>query len=191
MIVRIRIYLQSYIMLWRHVSGPLSVGGDFMSRMHQYAQASSPVLPIEPAPEASIAIIAKDDITSALDSVHGNRNGHLGYRATYLALCKQFPGYQRLVADYVAECPVCQKIRHTMNDKFTSIVRTNNVDHHRKRIGLDGVTITPMDKHGMCYVYLIVVSATKLVAGYPTSEHSALAVAQSLYSFRVTYGHYD
>jgi hypothetical protein len=43
----------------------------------------------------------------------------------------------------------------------------------------------------MCYVYLIVVSATKLVAGYPTSEHSALAVAQSLYSFRVTYGHYD
>ena len=194
MIVRIRIYLQSYIMLWRHVSGPLSVGGDFMSRMHQYAQPTPLVLPIESAPEASIAIIAKDDITSALDSVHGNRNGHLGYRATYLALCKQFPGHQvpqRLVADYVAECPVCQKIRHTMNDKFTSIVRTNNVDHHRKRIGLDGVTITPMDKHGMCYVYLIVVSATKLVAGYPTSEHSALAVAQSLYSFRVTYGHYD
>jgi hypothetical protein len=70
--------------------------------------------------------------------------------------------------------PVDQlKIRYTMNDKFTSIVRTNNVDHHRKRIGLDGVTITPTDKHGICYVYLIVVSATKLVAGYPTSEHSA------------------
>lgn len=32
-----------------------------------------------------------------------------------------------------------------MNDKFTSIVRTNNVDHHRKRIGLDGITITPTD----------------------------------------------
>ena len=179
MIVRIRIYLQSYIMLWRHVSGPLSVGGNFMSRMHQYSKPASPELPIESASESSIAIIATDEITSALDSVHGNRNGHLGYRATYLALCKQFPGHQvpqHLVADYVAECPVCQKIRHTMNDKFTSIVRTNNVDHHRKRIGLDGVTITPTDTHGMCYVYLIVVSATKLVAGYPTSEHSALAV---------------
>ena len=130
-----------------------------MSRMHQYSKSASPELPIESAPESSIAIIAKDDVTSALDSVHGNRNGHLGYRATYLALCKQFPGHQvpqRLVADYVAECPVCHKIRHTMNNKFTSIVRTNNVDHHRKRIGLDGVTITPMDKHGMCYVYLIV-----------------------------------
>jgi hypothetical protein len=65
-----------------------------------------------------------------------------------------------------------------MNDKFTSIVHTNNVDHHRKRIGLDGVTITPTDKHGMCYVYLIVVS------GYPVPEHSVLHIAQSLYSFR-------
>jgi len=111
-----------------------SVGGDFMSRMH---------LPIESAPESSIAIIAKDDITSALDSVHGNRNGHLGYRTTHLVLCKQVP--QRLVADYIAECPVCVK-------KSISIVRTNNIDHHRKRIGLDGVTITPMDKtwHVLC-----------------------------------------
>ena len=96
-------------MLWRHVSGPLSVRGDFMSRMHQYSKSASPELPIESAPESSIVIIAKDDVTSALDSVHGNRNGHLGYRATYLALCKQFPGHQvpqRLVADYVAEYPV-------------------------------------------------------------------------------------
>ena len=43
----------------------------------------------------------------------------------------------------------------------------------------------------MCYVYRIVISATKLVAGYPVPEHSALYVAQSLYSFRVTYGHCD
>ena len=86
MIVRIRIYLQSYIMLWRHVSGPLSVGGDFMSRMHQYAKPAPLSLPAaDSAPENSIALLAKDDISSALDSVHGSRNGHLGYRATYLA----------------------------------------------------------------------------------------------------------
>ena len=145
MIVRIRIYLQSYIMLWRHVSGPLSVGGDFMSRMHQYAK---------PAP-------------LSLPALHRQGRHQLCSRllpwqpqwSSWLS-CKQIPGQkisQRLVADYVAECPVCQKIRHSMNDKFTSIVNTNNVDHHRKRIGLDGVTITPTDKHGMCYVYLIVV----------------------------------
>jgi hypothetical protein len=94
MIARLRTYLQSYIMLWRHVSGPLSIGGDFMSRMHQYAKPA----PLEltdsaPAPESSIAVIARDEITSALKSVHGSRNGHLGYRATYLAPCKQFPGH--------------------------------------------------------------------------------------------------
>jgi len=43
------------------------------------------------------------------------------------------------------------------------------------------------DKHDICYVHLIVVSATKLVAGYPVPEH----LTQTLYSFRLTYGHYD
>ena len=83
MIVRIRIYLQSYIMLWRHVSGPLSVGGDFMLRMHQYAKSAPLSLPsANTAPENSIAILAKDEISSALDSVHGSRNGHLGVTIT-------------------------------------------------------------------------------------------------------------
>ena len=40
-------------------------------------------------------------------------------------------------------------------DKYTSIVRTSNVDHHRKRIGLDEVIITPMDKHDMCLLLVI------------------------------------
>ena len=114
----------------------------------------------------------------------------IGYRATYLALCKQFSRHQvpqRLVADCVAECPMCQKIHHSINDKLTSIVLNIIANHHRKRIGLDGVTITPTDKHGICYVHLIVVSATKLVAGYPVPEH----LTQTLFSFRVTYGHYD
>ena len=68
MIVRIRIYVESYIMLWRHVSGPLSVGGDFMSRMHQYAKPAPLSLPAaDSAPENSMALIAKDNISSALD----------------------------------------------------------------------------------------------------------------------------
>jgi len=147
-----------------------------------------------PAPSTSesstICIISEDYIDEALATVHGSRSGHLGYRATYLALCKQYPGHQvpqRLVAEYVAQCHVAQKIRLSLN----AIVLTINVNHHRKRIGLDGLTITPMDKHGKCYVYLIVVAAIKLVAGYPVSEHSAINVAQSFYQFHVTYGHYD
>jgi len=68
MIVHVCIYLQSYIMLWRHVSGPLLVGGDFMSRMHQYAKPAPLSLPADDsAPENSITLLAKDEISSALD----------------------------------------------------------------------------------------------------------------------------
>jgi len=35
---------------------------------------------------------------------------------------------QRLVAEYVSQCPVCQKIRLSLNDQFKAIVPTNNVD---------------------------------------------------------------
>ena len=98
-IVHIRIYLPSYIMLWRHVSGPLSVGGNFMSRMHQYAKpATLENTPKKSATESSIAIIAKDDFTSAFDSIHGSRNGHLGYRAT---VTQQYTPVLQVLVKYV------------------------------------------------------------------------------------------
>ena len=49
-------------------------------------------------------------------------------------------------------------------------------------IGIDGLTITPVDIHGMAYAYVINVFATKLVAIYPTRSHTARVVAQSLYA---------
>jgi hypothetical protein len=58
-------------------------------------------------------------------------------------------------------------------------------------IGIDGLTITPADIHGMAYAYVIKVFATKLVAIYPTKSHNAQDVARSLYAFRCTYGHYE
>jgi len=93
MIVRIRIYLQSYIMMWRHVSGPLLVGGDFMSRMHQYAKPAPLALPpTEFAPENSITIIAKGDISTPSMAAAMVAS----VIATYLALCRQFHlGYRR------------------------------------------------------------------------------------------------
>ena len=78
-----------------------------------------------------------------------------------------------------------------MNDRFQPLLRASHVDHHRQMIGIDGLTITPADIHGMAYAYVIKVFATKLVAIYPTQSHTALDVARSLYAFRCTYGHYD
>ena len=62
---------------------------------------------------------------------------------TYLTLCKKYPGHQipqRVVAEYVAECPECQKVRHSMNDRFQPLLRANHVDHHRQMIGIDKLT---------------------------------------------------
>ena len=115
-------------------------------------------------------------------------------RKTYKVLCAKYPGHQipqRLVAEYIAECPECQKIRHSMNDRFQPLLRTNHVEHHRQMIGIDGLTITPADIHGMAYAYVIKVFATKLVAIYRTKSHSAQDVTRSLYAFRCTYGHYE
>jgi len=138
---------------------------------------------------ANIALLMGNDIAS-----HKGTQGHGGMRKTYKVLCAKYPGHQipqKLVAEYIAECPECQKIRHSMNDRFQPLLRANHVEHHRQMIGIDGLTITPVDIHGMAYAYVIKVFATKLVAIYPTKSHNAQDVARSLYAFRCTYGHYE
>ena len=135
-----------------------------------------------------------NDIAEALRVCHKGTQGHGGMRKTYKVLCAKYPGHQipqRLVAEYIAECPECQKIRHSMNDRFQPLLRANHVEHHRQMIGIDGLTITPADIHGMAYAYVIKVFATKLVAIYPTKSHNAQDVVRSLYAFRCTYGHYE
>ena len=56
----------------------------------------------------------------------------------------------------------------TFPERPFSLIHANHVDHRRQMIGIDGLTITPADIHGMAYAYVIKVFATKLVAIYPT-----------------------
>ena len=160
-----------------------------MSRMHESHKAN-----VVNTELATMALLTGSAIEEALRICHKGAEGHGGMRRTYMTLCKTYPGHQipqKLVAEYVAECPECQKIRHSMNDKFPPLLRANHVDHHRQMIGIDGLTITPVDIHGKGYAYVIKVFATKLVAIYPTTTHTAMDVARSLYAFRCTYGHYE
>jgi hypothetical protein len=188
-IVRMRLYMQSHVFFRKYVKGTDNWAADFMSRMYE-----SHKLNVVNTEQSTLALLTGDSIQEALDTCHKGPQGHGGMRRTYLNLNKRFPGHQipqRIVAEYVAECPECQKIRHSMNDRFQPLLLANHVDHHRQMIGIDGLTITPADIHGMAYAYVIKVFATKLVAIYPTQSHTALDVARSLYTFRCTYGHYD
>ena len=124
---------------------------DFMSRMHE-----SHKLRVVNTEQTSLVLLTGDSIEEALNICHKGPEGHGGLRRTYLTLCKKYPVHQipqRVVAEYVAECPECQKIRHSMNDKFQPLLRANSVEHHRQMIGIDGLTITPEDIHGMAYAY--------------------------------------
>ena len=188
-IVRMRLYMQSHVFFRKYVKGTQNWAADFMSRMHESHKAK-----VVNTETATLSLLTGDSIEEALRICHKGSEGHGGMRRTYLTLCKKYPGHQipqRVVAEYVAECPECQKIRHSMNDRFQPLLRANHVDHHRQMIGIDGLTITPPDIHGMAYAYVIKVFATKLVAIYPTQSHTAEDVCRSLYAFRCTYGHYD
>jgi len=104
-------------------------------------------------------------------------------RKAYKLLSAKYLGHQipqRLVAEYIAECPECQKIRHSMNDRFQPLLRANHVEHHRQMIGIDGLIITPVDIDGMAYAYVIKVFATKLVASDPGCDLTAEGVQQYL-----------
>jgi len=63
--------------------------------------------------------IEKHGVDFYLKQCHGGRRMHGGVRRTWITLNKEFPGHQishRQVADFVAECPICQKFRSSMQD---------------------------------------------------------------------------
>jgi hypothetical protein len=83
----------------------------------------------------------------ALKQCHNSRIGHHGARRTWNSLNKFFPGHRipyRIVMEYVAECPICQKDRLVnMNDALVPLVRHLKRPGPRSRIGIDTLTITP------------------------------------------------
>ena len=60
----------------------------------------------------------------------------------------------------------------TFSDQF--------VDHHRQMIGIDGLTTSPVDIHGMEYADVIKVCATNLVVGSDSSWNVRLLVFRAL-----------
>jgi len=101
-----------------------------MSRMYESHKAN-----VVNTELSNIALLMGDDVAEALRICHKGTQGHGGMRKTYKVLCAKYSDHQipqRLVAEYIAECPECQKIRHFMNDRFQPLLRANHVEHHRQ-----------------------------------------------------------
>ena len=219
-VIRWRVYLQSFQFLLRHIKGKDNVVADWASRMQEDEtedenKRSLSEEDAEATAGANLCLLCllgdseerDGDIASEeevvintktaqdyLRQVHGGRMPHFGARRTWQLLNKHFPGHRipiRVVQDFVAECPRCQKdSRHSVTD-IQPAVRTLLPDGNRVRVGIDSVTITPQDKDGNVHAIVVVNHMTKHVSIYPAKNYDASTAATALFVYYCKFGGFD
>jgi len=100
--------------------------------------------------------------------VHGGRKLHWGARRTWQALNKRFPGHAisfRQIEDMVATCPICQKDRLGMDAYVEPIYRHLKKTSPRGAVGVDLLTVTPVDDAGNTCLIVVVVFYTPSTSG--------------------------
>ena len=127
-------------------------------------------------------------------SCHGGKEFHRGVMHTWKELNARYPGHKvpiRVVADLVRSCPVCQKVRLDFGYVLPEEHLHLKPPHYRSRIGVDTLTITPVDKFGNCCIIITVEHFSKFVSLYPASSHSADKMAEALFIHYTRYGGFD
>jgi hypothetical protein len=140
------------------------------------------------------APVEKLSLEQMFSRVHGGRKFHPGTKVTWERLRDTFPGHSipmKLVADMVASCPTCQKVRFGVENNLTSQNLTLKPPYYRKRVGIDTLTITPVDKFGNGLAIVIVEHFSKFVTIYPCPDHTAEHTARALFSHYVAYGKFE
>ena len=126
--------------------------------------------------------------------IHGGRHLHKGVRRTWLAANRRFPGHRMrydFIEDMVSKCANCQKNRVRMVDYLEPVVRHLKVPHLRKRIGMDNLTITPVDKNGNNHLLVIVNHYSKHVWGMPAKRMDEVTCAIALLVYVSLFGLFD
>ncbi len=174
MVIRWRIYLQGFSFKFQHIKGSQNIVADWQSRMFNLN-------------------LIDDSVSAIISQVHGGRSGHHGARRTWGLLNLHFPGHKlsyQFVADYIADCPVCQKVRLGMNDALKATVRHLKTNAPRSVVGIDYLSLE-LDKFGNSGAYVLRDHFTKLVFIHPTTKHDATSAASALFIYCVTYGAFD
>jgi hypothetical protein len=182
-VMRWRAYLSSFVFFIHHIPGTQNGFADWLSRMHA---------PALPALETLSAIaVASADPYDMCRQAHDGRMGHPGIRRTWANLLRLFPGHRisaKLVQDYVSACPLCQKTRLGMTNNYQSLVLNNKVQYQRSTIGIDTLTISPADRQGNLYLFVIVNFFTNHVYGYASATKDAESMAAALFQYICTFG---
>ena len=102
-----------------------------------------------------------------LDWVHKGRNLHEGARWTCMALNQHFPGHHipfSYICEYNHEVPEIPKSKLGMSITIEAGSRHLKPEHHRSRIGVDRLSVTPSDDQGNCNLIVSVEHYTKYVS---------------------------
>ena len=86
---------------------------------------------------------------------------------------------------------ICQKDRLGMDVYVEPIYRHLKKSSPRRAVGVDLLTVTPVDEAGNTCLIVVVVFYTKYVWATPAKEYTAHTVATALFTFFCTFGVYD
>ena len=149
-------------------------------------------------PERVSTLLDISSNTLSLDdmfrSCHGGKELHRGVLHTWKELNERYPGHAvplRVVGELIRNCPVCQKVRL----KYTYTLPEEHLhlkpSHYRGRIGVDTLTVTPVDIYGNCLLIVTVEHFSKFTCLYPAADHTAETMAKALFLHYTRYGGFD
>jgi hypothetical protein len=142
----------------------------------------------------TMATPPKLTLSEMFTSVHGGKNFHYGVRRTWLDLNDRYPGHSipmRVIGDLVSSCPTCQKTNLAMGNSLPSKSLHLKPQYYRKRVGVDTLTLTPVDKNGNGLAIVIVEHFSKFCSIFPCPDHTAEYTAKALFQHFVTYGKFE
>jgi len=188
-IIRWRIYLQSFMFWMRHIAGKKNIVADWSSRMYTI----SDVEPRSLDSDSDMVTSGVFDSDSILNQVHRGGMFHYGPLKTWHLLGKYFPGpkipYAK-VLEFCLECGRCQNDKKAWVQDIKPVIRTVIRDNHRSRLGIDTISITPADEDGHCAAIVIVNLKTKHVMIYLAKSYDADTAAAAIFVYITRYGLY-
>ena len=194
-IKRMHAFLNGMQFLIAHIPGKLNVVADFWSRIYAPTNTTEEIELATNYIRPLLTVGGEDRIKELFMKVHGI-SGHFGARKTYAKLNKYFPNHgipYVIIAEMVALCAYCQKLRLQYNekiDKIESIPKSLLQEEFFDAIGMDVLQVSPTDIYGNNYIFVICILRSKLAFGYAAPTKDTIYAARTLFVFFSIYGIY-